>query len=551
LAHNRGSKHVTMNDLARSNARTNAQGFAYKPLDSHHVTDVERLENELMQGSAWTEEQIQDELGRSDRIWWAAYEDDPSSPLTDKAMFAGYIGAMVVDQDLQILRIGVDPSVQRRGIASELLERAASVARDLNAKTSSLEVRAGNSSAIAFYEKAGYERCATRKGYYPGGEDASIYVMKGLPVDSGKLAGMEVESLACAPKEIRPIIRPLICAIESSCDETAASIIDGDGVLLSDVVASQVDFHARFGGVVPEIASRKHIEAIEGVCDEARSLAAQKLGLDHLDWKEIDAVAATYTPGLVGALVVGVAYAKGVAWACGIPFIGVNHLEGHLYANKLAEGGFEPPAVASLVSGGNTLLVYVSDWGSYEILGQTIDDAVGEAFDKIAKALGLGYPGGPVISEAAKRGNPDAIDFPRALIHSGDLRMSLSGLKTAVVNYINNERANGREVKVNDVAASFEQAGVDVQVAKAKAALEQTGAPVFCLGGGVAANPRLREAYEKMCADMDVKLVMSPVHACGDNAAMIALVALDRYRHGKFFGMEADAYAQSDLSAPY
>ena len=345
--------------------------------------------------------------------------------------------------------------------------------------------------------------------------------------------------------------RPLILAIESSCDETAAAIVDGEGVLVADVVASQIDFHARFGGVVPEIASRKHIEAICGVCDECLDAAAARLGVPRLSWGDLDAVAVTYAPGLVGALVVGVAFAKGAAWAQDVPFIGVNHLEGHLYANKIGAPDFAPPAVVSLVSGGNTMLVHVRGWGDYVTLGSTIDDAVGEAFDKVAKALGLGYPGGPVISREAARGNPDAIAFPRAMMHSGDLRFSLSGLKTAVVTYINNERAAGRALNVPDICASFQQAVVDVQVKKAETALRQTGAPAFCLGGGVAANPVLRDAYRALCDRMGVRLVLPPLSACGDNAGMIALVALDRYRQGRFFGLDADAQAHTDLDEPY
>ena len=345
--------------------------------------------------------------------------------------------------------------------------------------------------------------------------------------------------------------RPLILAIESSCDETAAAIVDGEGVLVADVVASQIDFHARFGGVVPEIASRKHIEAICGVCDECLDAAAARLGMPRLSWGDLDAVAVTYAPGLVGALVVGVAFAKGAAWAQDVPFIGVNHLEGHLYANKIGAPDFAPPAVVSLVSGGNTMLVHVRGWGDYVTLGSTIDDAVGEAFDKVAKALGLGYPGGPVISREAARGNPDAIAFPRAMMHSGDLRFSLSGLKTAVVTYINNERAAGRALNVPDICASFQQAVVDVQVKKAETALRQTGAPTFCLGGGVAANPVLRDAYHALCDRMGVRLVLPPLSACGDNAGMIALVALDRYRQGRFFDLDADAQAHTDLDEPY
>ena len=262
-------------------------------------------------------------------------------------------------------------------------------------------------------------------------------------------------------------------------------------------------------------------------------------------------MSATFAPGLVGALVVGVAFAKGAAWAADKPFIGVNHLEGHLYANKIGAPDLEPPMVASLVSGGNTMLVHVKDWGDYETLGTTIDDAVGEAFDKVAKALGLGYPGGPVISKYAATGNPKAIAFPRAMMHSGDLRFSLSGLKTAVITHINNEKQAGRPLNIPDIAASFQQAVVDVQVSKARHALEETGAEVFCLGGGVAANPALRNAYQEMCRKQGVRLIMPPLCSCGDNAGMIALVALDRYRQSKFFGLDADAFARADLDKPY
>ena len=234
-----------------------------------------------------------------------------------------------------------------------------------------------------------------------------------------------------------------------------------------------------------------------------------------------------------------------------MPLIGVNHLEGHLYANRIGCPDFTPPAVVSLVSGGNTMLVHMKGWGDYETLGTTIDDAVGEAFDKVAKALGLGYPGGPVVSAQGAKGNPKAIAFPRAMMHSGDMRFSLSGLKTAVVTYINNERAAGRPLNMPDICASFEAAVVDVQVKKAEMALRQTGAPTFCLGGGVAANPVLRAAYEKLCAKLHVRLVMPPLSACGDNAGMIALVALDRFREGKFYGLETDAQAHADLEQPY
>lgn len=565
LAGKRGSRHVTMNDTAIANARANGEGIAYKPLDARHVADVVALEAAVMGTDAWNEMLVADELGRADRVWWAAYAADPKMPLSAEAPLVGYAGGWVVDGDLQILKVGVDPAWRRHGIARVLLARVADDARNLGARTSSLEVRAGNAGAQALYAALGYEMLGRRPRYYSDGEDALIMqgplptitlaaVPNGAVADarSGYVSGPgATEAAPYGESDVIATNHPLILAIESSCDETAAAVIDGGGVLRSDVVATQVDFHARFGGVVPEIASRKHIEAICGVCDEALDVAAASLGRSSLRWRDLDAVAVTYAPGLVGALVVGVAFAKGAAWGADIPFIVVNHLEGHLYANKIGRPDFAPPAVVSLVSGGNTMLVYMADWGDYRLLGTTIDDAVGEAFDKVAKALGLGYPGGPVVSKFAAEGDPDAIPFPRAMLHSGDLRFSLSGLKTAVVTYINNERAAGRELNVPDICASFTAAVVDVQVAKARTALRETGAPTFCLGGGVAANPTLRAAYEQMCAEEGVRLVMPPLASCGDNAGMIAEVALDRYRAGAFSPLSTDALAHGDLEVPY
>lgn len=558
----RESRHTTMHDTAVLNARANDEGIAYKPLRAARAADVAAMERATMGSDAWSEALVADDLAQANRVWWAAYQADPSMPLPEHARLLGYAGGLVVDGDVQILKVAVDPEFRRQGIARELVARVADDARNLNARTSSLEVRASNTSAQAFYETLGYTVLGRRPRYYSDGEDALIMRAEKLPASAKDVAGMDLQHHAGArPQSHEGIsagdagfsVHPLILAIESSCDETAAAVVDGSGQLLSDVIASQVDFHARFGGVVPEIASRKHIEAICGVCDAALEEAGAALGASAgaFSWRDLDAVAVTYAPGLVGALVVGVAFAKGAAWALDVPFIVVNHLEGHLYANKIGDSEFAPPAVVSLVSGGNTLLVHMADWGSYHVLGATIDDAVGEAFDKVAKALGLGYPGGPAISRFAVQGNPAAIDFPRAMMRSGNLDFSLSGLKTAVVNYVNQCRQQGEEPNVADVCASFQQAVVDVQIAKARMALQQTGAPTFCLGGGVAANPVLRQAYEQLCAQMGVRLVLPPLSSCGDNAGMIALVALDRFRQGKFSPLATDAAAGANLEEPY
>lgn len=333
---------------------------------------------------------------------------------------------------------------------------------------------------------------------------------------------------------------PFILAIESSCDETAAAVIDGKRAILADCIASQIDFHKRFGGVVPEIASRKHTEAIVPTVMYTMERAG-------LGFSELSAVACTIGPGLVGALVVGVAFAKGLCFATGLPFIGVNHLEGHLYANRYVDPTLEPPFVALLVSGGHTMLVHVKDWGDYAVLGSTLDDAVGEAFDKVAKALELGYPGGPILSKLAQDGDARAISFPRAMMHSGDLQFSLSGLKTAVITYINEQRKAGMDIDIPNLAASFTAAIVDVLVAKSLDACKQADVDILCIGGGVAANPDLREALKNELGKRGIRVVMPELSDCADNASMIASVGLDLFEAGERTGLDADPQAHMPL----
>ena len=308
----------------------------------------------------------------------------------------------------------------------------------------------------------------------------------------------------------------------------------------SSVVNTQIPEHQKYGGVVPEIASRKHTEAI--VPTVMYTMEQAGLGFDDLS-----AVACTIGPGLVGALVVGVAFAKGLCFATGLPFIGVNHLEGHLYANRYVDPTLEPPFVALLVSGGHTMLVHVRGWGDYEVLGSTLDDAVGEAFDKVAKALELGYPGGPVLSRYAKDGDAKAIAFPRAMMHSGDLRFSLSGLKTAVITYINEQNKAGMSIDIPDLAASFTAAVVDVLVAKSLDACKQTGSRVLCIGGGVAANPDLREALAASLGKRGIRVIMPELSDCADNASMIASVGLDLFEAGERTGLDSDPQAHMPL----
>jgi N6-L-threonylcarbamoyladenine synthase len=310
----------------------------------------------------------------------------------------------------------------------------------------------------------------------------------------------------------------VVLGIESSCDETAAAVVMGGFDVLSSVVSTQIDLHARYGGVVPEIASRAHLELIVPV-------VAQAIVEAGIEDARIDAVAATVGPGLVGALLVGVSAAKALSMVWGVPFIGVNHMEAHLYASFLEDPELQLPLVVLLVSGGHTMLVSMEGHGQYRLLGQTIDDAAGEAFDKVARFLGLGYPGGPAIDLAAMHGDPSAINFPRAMMHDG-LDFSFSGLKTAVVNYV---RRNP-DVSAEDVSASFQQAVVDVLVTKARRAAKQVGAKALALGGGVAANSLLREQFLDACVADGMQGFLPSRSMCTDNAAMIACAGWHRLR---------------------
>lgn len=325
-----------------------------------------------------------------------------------------------------------------------------------------------------------------------------------------------------------------ILAIETSCDETAAAVSEDGLNILSNVVASQVDWHKKYGGVVPEIASRKHMEFINPVVEEALAKADVNL-------KDIDAVAATYGPGLVGSLLVGLTYAKSLALALDKPFIGVNHIAGHIYANFISKKDIQTPVVCLTVSGGHTDLLYFKEYGDYEILGRTKDDAAGEAFDKIARYLGLGYPGGPIIEKKAKKGNEKAIDFPRPFLDKDNYDFSFSGLKTAVINYIHNQKQKGEEINIPDIAASFQKAVIDILTAKTiKAALSKNVKSVI-LSGGVAANKRFREVLKDQLKEHNIPLYYPDLELCTDNAAMISTVAYYQYKKRDFAELDLNA----------
>lgn len=326
----------------------------------------------------------------------------------------------------------------------------------------------------------------------------------------------------------------LILAIESSCDETAAAVVKNGREVLSNVISSQIDLHTLYGGVVPEIASRKHIEKINQVI--AQALDDAKIALT-----DVDAIAVTYGPGLVGALLVGVSAAKAISFATDIPLVAVHHIEGHISANYIENLDLEPPFVCLVVSGGHSHLVVVKDYGEYEIIGRTRDDAAGEAFDKVARAIGLGYPGGPKIDKVSKEGNPDAIHFPRAKVNESEYDFSFSGLKSAVLNYLNGCQMKGEEYNQADVAASFQKAVVDVLVEHSLHAVETYGLKKFAIAGGVASNSSLRKAFEEECQKRDIEFYHpSPIY-CTDNAAMIGVAGYYEYKKGVRSGLDLNA----------
>ncbi len=325
-----------------------------------------------------------------------------------------------------------------------------------------------------------------------------------------------------------------ILAIESSCDETAAAVVVNGRTVLSNVISSQISLHTLYGGVVPEIASRNHVERVIPVVEQALADAGKTL-------QEIDAVAVTYGPGLVGALLVGVSAAKAIAFAAGKPLIGVHHIEGHVAANFISHPELEPPFGCLVVSGGHTHLIEVEDYGKFEIIGKTADDAAGEAFDKVARAIGLGYPGGPKIDKKAKEGNPDAIQFPKAVVDGSPYDFSFSGLKSAVLNYLNHAEMAHETVNDADLAASFQKAVVNVLVEHSMALCEEKGYKHFAAAGGVASNSTLRESLKNACEKRGIQFYVPAPVLCTDNAAMIGCAGYYEYLKGARSGWDLNA----------
>lgn len=333
----------------------------------------------------------------------------------------------------------------------------------------------------------------------------------------------------------------LTLAIETSCDETSCAVIKDGREVLSNIISSQIDIHRKFGGVVPEIASRKHIEAINPIIQEALDKA-------NVGFGDIDLIGVTQGPGLVGALLIGISTAKAIAYGLDIPIIGVNHVEGHVCANYISHKSLEPPFTCLIVSGGHTYLVQANSYTDYELIGRTRDDAAGEAFDKVARALGLPYPGGPVIDKLATTGNKEAIDFPRVMLEPKSYDFSFSGLKTAVLNYLNQANQKGEEIVVEDVAASFQQAVLDVLVDKSFKLAKERNSNKIVIAGGVAANQGLRSMMEERGKNEGIEIFYPSKILCTDNAAMIGAAAYFNYKEGKESDLHLNVIPNLDLS---
>jgi len=330
----------------------------------------------------------------------------------------------------------------------------------------------------------------------------------------------------------------LILGIDTSCDETSAAVVRDGREILSNVISSQIDLHSRFGGIVPEIASRKHTEMILYVIQSAMDEAGVSL-------TDLGAIAVTNRPGLIGALLVGIAVAKAIAYCLRLPLIGINHVEGHIYSGFLANPDIPVPHICLTVSGGHTILAEVRDVTEYELLGSTGDDAAGEAFDKVAQYLGLGFPGGPIIDRLAKRGDEKAVDFPRPMIRSGDYNFSFSGLKTAVKNFVIKAKKEGGMPRIEDIAASFQKAVVDVLVEKTIRAAREKNVSAISVTGGVAANSRLRAEMAAKAGEIGIPVFLPPLRLCTDNAAMIAGLAYHRYKSGELADLDLNGYASA------
>lgn len=458
--------------------------------EERDLVRIEEIENASF-SDPWTPNMLLAEL-RDSKSYFIVAEIE--------GMVVGYCCAQNIAKEFNLMNIAVNPDFRKLGIGGILLDHLIDFAKHYKLIGITLEVRVSNDAAKALYLSRGFRTEGIRRSYYADGEDADIMWLT---------------------------FEPITLAIETSCDETSCAILSGKRHILANEVHSQIDLHKIYGGVVPEIASRNHLLKIADVVNSAMHKA-------NIKFEDIDLVAVTRGPGLVGALLVGLTYAKSLAYSLGKPFIGIHHIEGHIAANYISSKNLKPPFLCLVVSGGHTHLVDVRSYTEFRVLGRTLDDAVGEAYDKVARVLGLGYPGGPAVDRLAREGKP-TIRFPKSKVDQ--LNFSLSGLKTAVLNHINSARQKGEELRVADICASFQEAVAEMLRSKTALALEQTGYKQFALAGGVAANSRIREALHFP----GVTSYYPPISLCTDNAAMIAVAAYRYYEAGYSSGMDTNA----------
>ena len=470
----------------------------------------------------WSLESIEYEFEENPRAFYVVAEHSGE--------IVGYAGLWWIEDEGHITNVAVKPGFRNRKIGEGIIAVLLDFTIQEGISHHTLEVRRTNEPAINLYEKFGFEVEGVRKGYYQNNKEDALIMWRHA----------SEEELAEA-KRMKDD-RFTILAIESSCDETAAAVVRGGRTVLSNVISSQIDIHKAYGGVVPEIASRHHLDNINHVVQQALDEAGESLGRDEsMTMDEIDAIAVTYGPGLVGALLIGLATAKAFALATGKPLIGVHHIQGHISANYIEHEDLEPPFMALIVSGGHTNIVEVTGYNECKVLGGTRDDAAGEAYDKVARVLGLGYPGGPLIDKVAKDGDPAAVEFKRVFLEKDSMDFSFSGIKTGVLNYVNSEKQAGREISVPDVAAGFQQAVLDVIVAKTIDAAIKMKKDKIVMAGGVSANSRLREMMEAECEKHNIKLYYPSPILCTDNAAMIGCAAYYKYLAGEVDDLTLDA----------
>ncbi len=480
--------------------------------DLHQVIRIERASFP----TPWTIELFHSELTNPLSRYWVARSENK---------VVGYIGILVVPADGQITTFAVNPDHRLQGIGTKLLEFALSVAVSWGLSAVTLEVRETNLEAQILYRSFGFEELGLREGYYAEINENAVVMGVANLQDPKVWSRFHKEELLGQQRE-------LILSVETSCDETSLALMRGGVEVIASLVSSQIELHTEYGGVVPELAARRHLEQLNPLLDELMNDA-------KVSWSDIDAVAVTLGPGLVIALLVGAAAGKAIAFANGVPLIGLNHLEGHIAANYISHPHLEPPALAHLMSGGHTMLIHMKNKGDYEVIGQTVDDAVGEAFDKVGAMLNLGYPGGPAIDRLAANGDPTAYPLPRAMAHSKNYDFSLSGLKTAVRTLIEKEEKRGVIINVPDLCASFQAAVFDVQIAKALKAAKALGLKDILLSGGVAANTYLRAQYSIRAKEKGVKVYAPPLSLCTDNAVMMGVAAHWKYVEQDFINYEA------------